>query len=182
MLYSYLKIGPHLSKLLSNIKGLIFWDSVQLKQLLRCVSKSKPLTFDYTFGKCGGYVLYFIFCYMSLCKSSTQPYVKTRFGQPLPWTRPCLRNSHRNVNARMTPEPHHQHAVELDFASFCQTCPTSRWKLWRSHCRSIDVERKSPAAVAAEPSACHCRWSHESLADQSGRRRQAAMADRGCSD
>jgi len=56
----------------------------------------------------------------------------------------------------------HQHSIESDRLHMCQMCSTSWWKSWRSRCLSIDVERTSPAAVAAEPSACHCRWSHES--------------------
>jgi len=70
----------------------------------------------------------------------------------------------------MVPEPH-QHAVESDGHRIYKTCPTSRWKSCRSRCRSTDAERTSPAAVTDEPSACHSRWSHASLADQSGCRR-----------
>jgi len=60
-------------------------------------------------------------------------------------------------------------------------CPTNRWKSWRSRCRSIDVEHTSPAALAAEPSARHCRWSHEFLADKSGGRQQW-QTHSGCSE
>ena len=79
--------------------------------------------------------------------------------------------------------PHGSRAtVEADKLHICQTCPTSRWKSCSFRCWFIDVERTSPAAVAAEPSACHCRWSHESLTDQLGCRQQAATADLGCSE
>ena len=104
--------------------------------------------------------------------------MRIHIGQPLSMDA-TVSVWHRNVNACMAPEPH-QHAVESARLHICQTCPTSRWKLWLSRCRSTDVERTSPAAVADEPSTRHCRRSHESLADQSGCRRQAAMADAWC--
>jgi len=46
----------------------------------------------------------------------------------------------------------HQHAVKSDRLGICQTGPTSRWKSWRSRCRSTDVEPESSVAVTAEPS------------------------------
>ena len=79
----------------------------------------------------------------------------------------------------------HQHSIESDRLHMCQMCSTSWWKSWRSRCLSIDFERTSPAAVAAEPSACHCRWSHEShcrsvgmsAAGSNGRRRTQDAAN-----
>jgi len=76
------------------------------------------------------------------------------------WRRQCLRNRHRNVNSRMAPEPH---AADLDFESVRRVRRIGKSR--GVHSVSIDVECTSPAAVAAERSACHCRWSHESLAD-----------------